>query len=605
VGATVGAENVAIHIQTSADDSALTDTGASVNALSQATVAATKEMAAATNQAAQSEQNLTNVFASASTATAAEIALRERLGQLLAENGNNLQQAAAVLAQEQEAAAQATQTTEQHANALEQETAAATQATSAIEQTTNAEKLQSVADQELTATTEAVIAATEAKAAATAEANGQMAKIPAQARTAANSLSVLTQAAVAGKGGISGISNAAGGLAFGLAALVPEFALVSYGIGAVVTVGTLLYEVWDKEAEKREKLNQAIAKGLAQDPALEAYIKAQATASEMSAQMAEETQAAIDRATLSQDNAARQSVIRAEQRQEDEIRALKITEGEKTALIIQAQRDRDAQLDEITARRQRQDEQRARALDATIQEETQSAIDARTLTEEQAAEQRVVREERRREEEIRALQISEDEKTQLILAAQADRDAQLAEIAKRAADKRAEEERRDADRAAEEFRRIILSGVDAAISSSDSYVKAVTRALLTPIVNYLESVAESQIVDAAADLAFGNFVGAAQHAGVAALAIAGARKVASIGGLNSAGGGGSATTGGSGYSGGPTFTPSAPAQGATNVTIQFVKPTTGEVINEVSYYLQRNATLNKPIYVPATAGGLS
>jgi hypothetical protein len=134
----------------------------------------------------------------------------------------------------------------------------------------------------------------------------------------------------------------------------------------------------------------------------------------------------------------------------------------------------------------------------------------------------------------------------------------------------------------------------------------VTRALLTPIVNWLEAKAEAEIVEAAFSAAFLDFSGAARHAGVAALAIAGARKVASIGGLNSSGGGGGGGgSGGSGYAGGSTFTPSAQAQGATNITIQFVKPTTGEVINEISYYLQRNTTLNKPIYVPATAGGLS
>jgi hypothetical protein len=147
--------------------------------------------------------------------------------------------------------------------------------------------------------------------------------------------------------------------------------------------------------------------------------------------------------------------------------------------------------------------------------------------------------------------------------------------------------------------------VDAAIRSSDSYIQAVTRALLTPIVNWLEAKAEAEIVEAAFSAAFLDFSGAARHAGVAALAIAGARKVASIGGLNSSGGGGGGGSGGSGYAGGSTFTPSPQAQGATNVTIQFVKPTTGEVINEISYYLQRNATLDRPIYVPATAGGLS
>src|SRR5262249_50065277 len=150
------------------------------------------------------------------------------------------------------------------------------------------------------------------------------------------------------------------------------------------------------------------------------------------------------------------------------------------------------------------DAQRAASIRATIDEETQSAIDRTTKTEEEAAAARIVRAERRREEEIRQLQIDEDEKTALILAAQADRDAQLEEIAKQGRDRRAEEERRAteeamrrAEQAADEQRRILEAGLEASIRNSDSYIQAVTRALLTPIENWLIATAESEAVAAA------------------------------------------------------------------------------------------------------------
>jgi hypothetical protein len=603
VGASVGGENIAIGIQTSADNSGIAETRSGLNELASAATSATTEIAAATNEATNAENQFSAAVAEAAAAGRDFNVTQDQMRAALTETNGNHIAAVQLLREQATAQHEAALAAQQQTAALEEEAAAATQVVAAADQEIAAERQVAAADRATTIATEELIVATEQKDAAMAGANAQMGRIPAQARTAANSLSVLTQAAVAGKGGISGIANAAGGLAFGLAALVPELALAAYGIGALVTVGTLLYEVWEKDAEKRERLNAAIAKSLAQDPALEAYIKAQEEASKLSATIADETAAATDRATLSSDEAAARAVQRAAQRRIEEIRQLKITEGEKTTLIVAEERDRDAQLDAIAAQRQRQDEQRARSLDATMQEETQAAIDRRTLTEEGAAEAQVVREERRREEEIRALQINEDEKTRLILEAQADRDARLAEIAKQAADKRAEQEKRDADRAAEEFRRIVLSGVNAAITSSESYVQAVTRALLTPIVNYLESVAESQIVDAAAEAAFGNFVGAAQHAGVAALAIAGARKVASIGGLNSSGGGSSAGAY-SGGGGGSTFTPSTTAQGqgGTVVNLYTLNPYSGEAINRVSYLLQRNGVLNQPIYVPATNG---
>jgi membrane protein involved in colicin uptake len=552
MGASVGAENIALHIQTTADNAAIVSTRSTVTAMAEATVAATEEMVAATDRATQSESTYASSLAASSTATQESIALRERFNALMLEHGNDMQRVAAILLEEQAAEAEAAQATAQHTAALEQETVAATEAAVAIEQEATAERVATAADREFSATTEAVIAATEQKAAAVANADTQFRKIPASARTAANAMSVLTQAAIAGKGGISGIANAAGGLAFGVAALVPELALLAAGIGAVVTVGTLLVEVFRHTREERDKLAKSLVQPLNNDPALQLYLEGQKRAAEEAKRIAEEQQ-----------------------------------------------------------RRREQDARKAGSLEASMAEETQAAIDRRTLSEEGAASARAVREERRREEEIRALQIDEDDKTRLILAAQADRDAQLQEIAKQASDRRAEEEKREqekqqreADRAAEEFRRIVLSGIEAAIRSSDSYIQAVTRALLTPLANYLESVAEAQIVDAAVSASHLDFIGAARHAAVAALAIAGARKVASIGGLNSSGGGGGGAPS-AGYSGGSTFTPSAQAQGATNVTIQFVKPTTGEVINEISWNLQRNATLNKPIYIPATAGGLS
>jgi hypothetical protein len=566
VGSSVGAENIAIHVETSADNSGLTSARSDITALSAATVTATNEMVTATDRATQSESSYAASLAQSSTATKEGIATRERFNVLMAENGNNMERVAAIMLEERAAEERATQASLEHTAAVEQEVVAA----------------------------EELVVATEARSAATATAVNQTAKIPGSARTAANAVGILSQAALAGTGSMAGLGTAAGGLAYGIGTLVPSIAGAAAGIGALVTLGTVLYQVLEHDADAASHFKAAIG-GVGSLTSEQLKIQRDALQREFDAL----TKQAADLGRLSPIQGPK--ILAKQKEVSDELNKInaQILDAERRERDESA-REQQRALDEAQRRREA-DAQKAAALAATMAEETQSAIDRRTLSAEAAAEQKVVREERRREEEIRALQVSEDEKTALLLAAQADRDAQLADIAKRAADKRAEDEKRDAERrkreadqAAAEFERIVLSGVDAAIRSSDTYIQAVTRALLTPLVNYLESVAESQIVDAAAEAAFGNLVGAAQHASVAALAIAGARKVAAIGGLNSSGGGGSSA---GGYGGGSTFTPNAqPAGGTTVINLITTDPYGRESINRVSWQLQRNGTLNVPIY---------
>jgi hypothetical protein len=290
----------------------------------------------------------------------------------------------------------------------------------------------------------------------------------------------------------------------------------------------------------------------------------------------------------------------------------------------EAERDRERAADQATreAERRAQEEQRRRdedlhkaeSLHAALQEERQSAIDTATETEEQAAIDRAVRQEKRREEEIRNLQISEDEKTKVILDAQEARDAQITAIHKAAQDRQAEEDQRAADRqqrdqerAQEEQFELLSRGVEAAIQSAKSYPDALTKAFLTPIENFLDSIAVQETVAAVVDAAHLNFVGAAAHGAAAALAIAGARKVAQIGGLNSSSGGTSAPSTGSGassYGSGSTFTPNTRDQNNGAIVVQLITtdPFNRQNIANVSYQLQRAGFLNRPIYIPPTTG---
>jgi hypothetical protein len=100
--------------------------------------------------------------------------------------------------------------------------------------------------------------------------------------------------------------------------------------------------------------------------------------------------------------------------------------------------------------------------------------------------------------------------------------------------------------------------------------------------------------EAIASLATGDFRGAALHGAAAAQFGA----AAALGARESLGGGGTGGGGGSGGGGGgSTFSPSTQPSGGTTVINLITKDPYGrESIQQVSYLLQRNGTLNVPIY---------
>jgi hypothetical protein len=309
-------------------------------------------------------------------------------------------------------------------------------------------------------------------------------------------------------------------------------------------------EQYDREADERVRKEQQRANEVQR-----IHEEAERKAADLSTTLDEETAAATDQIAVSD----RITAIRNQQ----------ITEDAKTALILEAEAEGEAQ----------------------------------------AAINKAIREEQRREDEIRALQISEDEKTKLILQAQADRDAKIAAAGRRAHDKESEEQdrsqteqQRKAEAARQETVRGLESLIDASIRGGDSYVQTVTKTLLTPLERYLEGLAASQLVDAAADAASFNFIGAAEHAAAAALAIEGARKVAQIGGLNSSGSAGSVPSYGAG-SGASAFTPADQNRnGNVVVNLLTTDPYSRENIMIASYELQRAGILKRPLYVPPTRG---
>jgi hypothetical protein len=109
--------------------------------------------------------------------------------------------------------------------------------------------------------------------------------------------------------------------------------------------------------------------------------------------------------------------------------------------------------------------------------------------------------------------------------------------------------------------------------------------------------AATESAAAIASLAVGDFRGAALH-GEAALSYGAAAALGARESLGGGGSGGGASGGGGGDGGGgSTFTPNQqPAGGTTVINLITTDPYGRESINRVSWQLQRNGTLNVPIY---------
>jgi hypothetical protein len=103
--------------------------------------------------------------------------------------------------------------------------------------------------------------------------NDELKKVPGSARTAANALAMLSNAAITGQGSAQGMMVAVGGLTTGLAALSESsrIAAAATGIGALITVaatvGFALYKMGDQATAAKhdiEALNDYSAQSIGQ-----------------------------------------------------------------------------------------------------------------------------------------------------------------------------------------------------------------------------------------------------------------------------------------------------------------------------------------------------
>jgi hypothetical protein len=217
---TAAAENVAIHVSTTADLSGIAQSRTALGALGTEADKATAETGKLTVSA-------------------------EQMRAALAATGGDLQKAAQMVAQESTALNASTVATKEAAMATATLADGTTVMIPVMEEAAVAVRDEAAAANEL-------VLATEQRTAATERSTGAVQKIPGGARTAANGLGVLTQAALAGQGSLAGMATAAGGMATGLASITnnAKLAAGAAGIGALITVGVLLYETYKKAKQE-------------------------------------------------------------------------------------------------------------------------------------------------------------------------------------------------------------------------------------------------------------------------------------------------------------------------------------------------------------------
>jgi hypothetical protein len=280
---------------------------------------------------------------------------------------------------------------------------------------------------------------------------------------------------------------------------------------------------------------------------------------------------------------------------------------------IAAEAEAGRRLSEDRKEREKRDAKTALTLQEQFVSAYQDINDRRTLSEFAAARQKVERDFAESRRQIDSLAVDEATKTRLIVEAAALRRERLKEIDdKAAADRLATWQREVAARQAQtttimrleqQMYASTLAGVHSVAIGQESLRVAMTKAMLAPLVTYLEGLAVEHGIDALADLAFLNFAGAARHAAVATAAMAGARKVAQIGGLTA--GGGAAGAGGSvSAGGGGAFTPRERSddRGPTVINLITANPYSGEAMGVVQYELTRGGVLKRPVNLPPTTG---
>lgn len=211
-------ERIALFIDTDADLKGVTTARAGVRGLASETKAAQAEMAASTTNAAAATGKLT-------------VTQDQMRAALIQTNGDHI--AAARLLASQAAAAEKTAVANVQVAQTEKVVAAATtEAANASLYATRAMGLQQIAALK--------------EDAARRQSLTTVAQIPPQARTAANAVGILSQAALTGTGSLAGMATAAGGLAMSVSAMSASarIAASAAGIGALIAAGVLLAGVY-------------------------------------------------------------------------------------------------------------------------------------------------------------------------------------------------------------------------------------------------------------------------------------------------------------------------------------------------------------------------
>ncbi|HVX39617.1 MAG TPA: hypothetical protein VHB25_08590 [Gemmatimonadaceae bacterium] len=484
--------------------------------------------------------------------------------------------------------------------------------------------------------------------------------IPGKARTGANSLAILTQAALAGQGSLAGMATAAGGLATGLAGVTDNAKLAAgaAGIGALITVGVLLYETYKRAKDEIvSAASPEVIAHLGHDTLTQAkkdlanYTKLRDQAQQEAAQKATgtildliphtaayeaekhyETLARnVEEATkrvLELEHAERIRAIELAQSARDEIannrRLLQLeqdraahkkndyqlsleqneTERRQRAAEIEQQfrhRDANGQIVALTAEEVRlrdqllaQNDAIARAKGLQLQYDYQIALQTATAQRLEGSDNAAERV-RGRLEEIELERQAEIQKTGDVYNANLNAEQKKRQLYRDTA--------AAANDAAKSIFDVLRSSNEKTLKAVGTFGESFRRIVIGADAARALVKAAHEGAEAIASLAAGDFRGAALH-GAAALEFG---KAAALGAQESlgAGGGGGAGSGGvaSTNAGSATFAPNAPQGGAAViVNLLTTNPYTGENVATTSYYLNRQGLLNRPIYVPPTTG---
>jgi hypothetical protein len=672
---TSAAENVAIAIETTADVAGAVTTRAELGALGQEA----EKVTAQTNALTVSQ---------------------DEMSAALKATGGDLQKAAALLAAQKQATDQLAGATDGLAGATERETQSTDESVGADERKIRAMGLLEIAAlkednaRALAAERQAVRDAADlqrmgqieaaayaedaARTAAAGKAEIAGAKVSGSARTAANALGIMSQAAMTGSGSLAGMATAAGGMAQGLAAVSgnAKLAAGAAGIGALITVGVVLYETYKKAKEEvtatvsaafTEHL-QNIDLGNADKAVADAKRRVeQATAAAAAAATGDirdilpGTDSAKAQKAQAQAIADYEALVKgvARLREQEKLRAIELAQSSrdqiasnKLDLALEQQRAQAAgqfligqnagdaaalkayaarfgaarsefalRTEQIEAERQagaQQIEQEFRHRDAQGNLVALTAEEVRlrgTLLEQNnaiARAKQIQLDADREAAQIAArttlLGLSDslyDQTQARLIQIEQERQAEIKKTgdvatANEAAEKKKQALYRDTAKQANDAAASIIGVLEStnnkALKAVGTFGENLRRVVIGAEAAKALVRAATEGAEAIASLAVGDFRGAALH-GEAALQFGAAAALGARESLGGGGGGGGGRAGSSGGGGSSTFTPTTqPAGGTTVINLITTDPYGREAMNRVSYTLQRNGTLNMPIY---------